>query len=70
MFDYELAKIMLIRDWFAGQALARIAERVWGDGGDEAEMRSRNKELTRFIAEASYLYADAMLAEREKEINK
>ena len=43
---------MTLRDWFAGQALSGVLDKAHGKYTREA------------IAEASYMYADAMLAAR------
>lgn len=45
---------MTLRDWFAGQALAGLLAACPTDGGE------------RGIAHDAYLYADAMLAARER----
>jgi len=51
---------MTLRDWFAGQALARLVGLY-----DVEEIV--DPDLPRLFAEASYRVADAMLAAREKE---
>lgn len=52
---------MSLRDWFAGQALSGIlaCDETRGDGVE------RYPELCDVIAEASYGYADAMIAARK-----
>lgn len=53
---------MLLRDWFAGQALAQVVHDVLSD----IDLANRKpSELPAIIAKASYQVADAMLAERE-----
>jgi hypothetical protein len=58
--DYfgKLTSGMILRDWFAGQALAGLAERIKPDSGD-ADIQE--------LAWAAYCVADAMLDEREVE---
>lgn len=54
---------MTLRDWFAGQALAGIA------ANPEEAKGSRGLSLsqaTKVTAQAAYLLADAMIAERSK----
>ena len=47
---------MSLRDYFAGQALVGLA--------------ARGERNVMYVAQYAYEYADAMLAEREKEENK
>lgn len=49
---------MLIRDWFAGQALGSLPLRTWGDPPPA--------DIIDQWAKAAYLLADAMLEERNK----
>lgn len=50
---------MTLRDWFAGQALAAIA-------GEKTPGSVSAEDFAEGAARASYLIADAMLAERAK----
>jgi hypothetical protein len=49
---------MSLMDWFAGQALSGLA---WKSGSREGD-----HEAAQQVAEACYIMADAMLAERAK----
>lgn len=66
---YVLQNGMSLRDYFAGQALAAMADdihyirRQWN--ADE-ESLERMRQTARVIAETAGAIADAMLAEREK----
>lgn len=60
MSEAEKVNVSL-RDWFAGQALARIADRAQTFVGKDETAASMAR-----VARLSYLIADAMLAEREK----
>lgn len=51
---------MTLRDWFAGQALTVLL-------GSLAGVASTHEGLLKSYARQAYEYADAMLAEREKE---
>ncbi len=67
--DGGAAYVMPLRDWFAGQAVAggRAAQ------GYEVRGEDLAKPMSWFIqqeAAAAYAYADAMLAEREKEVQR
>lgn len=53
---------MTLRDWFAGQALAGLAESI-GDG--EMEQIADGVKGGKFIVRCAYRLADAMLAARE-----
>lgn len=57
---------MSLRDWFAGMALSSFAVKV-GFGYENAEAHQCNYESEAINA---YKYADAMLKEREKNIEK
>ena len=58
---------MTLRDWFAGQALTDIAAtcEAWNITQDAAD-QSTGQEIAKVAAGRSYMYADAMLAERSK----
>ena len=58
---------MTLRDWFAGQALADIAStcEAWNITQDAADQLT-GEEIAKVASGRSYIYADAMLAEREK----
>lgn len=56
------AQGMSLRDWFAGQALASIANNT----GLLSAARKQGLGVCVVAAVAAYEYADAMLAEREK----
>ncbi len=55
---------MSLRDWFAGQALPEVIREA---NAPELSLTPIGKEETRseWAARQAYLYADAMLAERE-----
>ena len=54
---------MTLRDYFAGQALSAVTERVFADPATKGMLAS---EVTGLISQVSYDIADAMLAERAK----
>lgn len=57
---------MSLRDWFAGMALqGMIASEAQGDGLMPLWQGSESRWLAE-VASKAYLFADAMLAEREK----
>ena len=55
---------MTLLDWFAGQSIVGSAERVC-DFLDDNDLEGAQEEAHRH-AEAAWMMADAMLAEREK----
>lgn len=55
----QLAHGMTLRDYFAGQALARF---TWGDDGRAPSL----EHVAEHLASACYAFADAMIAERSK----
>jgi len=56
--DYGSQRGMTLRDYFAGQAIAALAEHVG------------RFDMSHSQAEYAYRLADAMIAEREKETNR
>lgn len=62
---------MSLRDWFAGQALASIIE---ASIGNPKIISSLAKDIgigiTNTVATIAYEYADAMIAQREKETDQ
>lgn len=62
-FPGELRMGMTLRDWFAGQALPAIVADYFADPAN----RGPGDTPVKAISEVAYLYADAMLAERERE---
>lgn len=57
MPNFELAEAMLLRDYFAAQALRLVWPiEIFVSDGEEAEL----------VAQRAYIIADAMLAERNK----
>lgn len=63
--DARLTGGLTLRDYFAGQALSTMQI---PDAGEypESDKDKDMKQLAQWQAEAAYLTADAMLAEREK----
>ncbi len=57
---YEAHPGMSLRDWFAGQALCSIPMRSWDASG------RTDAQIIHMWAQAAYVVADAMLAERTK----
>lgn len=51
-----------LQDWFAGQALSGILSRRFS-----AEYRREGETAGEMVSRLSYAYADAMLAQREKD---
>lgn len=57
---------MSLRDWLAGQALAAIVRKRMIADADEDRDAEKATHISEKAAAGAYLYADAMLAEREK----
>lgn len=57
---------MMLRDWFAGQALAGMTIIDDGDYSKDAHAYGTPSRKAEFYARAAYRIADAMLAERAK----
>jgi len=66
---------MTLRDWFAGQAMKSLIEKIpivsYGtndfENMSEVISEEKRKKLMDMVAIGAYLYADAMIAERENE---
>ena len=59
---------MTLRDYFAGQALVKLAEKHLSESyeGEYSNVKESQKQLIRLITNISYAYADAMIKERGK----